>query len=295
MRSFINSIVLLLVCGLFGAVTDDEKSVSVNEGESVTLHNDDTELQDTDTIRWRFGEEGSVTLLVEMSGGRITYRDFGDGRFRDRLQILDRQTGSLIIKNIRHKHSGRYEAEIHHAIGTAYKRFNVNVKDAPHVISAEQSDVKSVSVSEGDSVTLNTDVQTHRDALIVWRFGDGGVLLAKGDKEDNKSSIYDDKGMFRDRLKLDDHTGSLIITNTKSTDAGLYKLQISSNRDTKYKTFSVSVRDPGLSAGQVTGIIFGVLLVIAAAIAVVGVIVYRRIKYELQKRKSEFNLQLRLS
>ncbi|XP_057182682.1 uncharacterized protein LOC130549481 [Triplophysa rosa] len=218
-----------------------------------------------------------------MSGGRITNKKIDDGRFKDRLQILDSHTGSLIIKNIKHKHSGRYEAEINHAIGTAYKRFRVTVKDSPRVIGAGAGDVKSVSVSEGESVTLHTDVQTHRDDLILWRFGDEGLLIAKHDKEDNKSSIYDD-GRFRDRLTLDDRTRSLIITNTKTTDTGLYKLQISSNRDTKYKTFSVSVSEPDLSAGQVTGIIFGVLMVIAA----VGVvIVYRCIKYELQKQKVE--------
>ncbi|XP_056613894.1 uncharacterized protein LOC130429385 [Triplophysa dalaica] len=282
MRSFIHSIVLLHVCGVFGTVTD-EKSVEVYEGESVTLHNDETELQNTDTIRWRFGEEGSAKLLVEMTGIRITKKDLDDGRFRDRLELLDSKTGSLIIKNIRHKHFGRYEAEINHRTGTAYLRFRVTVKDTPIVFRAEQSNIKSESLTEGGSVTLHTDVQTQRGDMIVWRFGEDGVLLAKGDKEDNKSSVYDDvlDGMFRDRLKLDDHTGSLIIINTKTTDTGVYKLQIINNRDTKYKTFSVSVSEPGLSARQVTGIICGFLLVFA----VVGVIVYRCIKYEQQKQK----------
>ncbi|KAI7789609.1 hypothetical protein IRJ41_012042 [Triplophysa rosa] len=281
MRSFCKSIVLLLVCGVFGAVTD-EKSVSVSEGESKTLHTDDTELQNNDKILWRFGEEGSAKLIAEMSGGRILYKDFAE-MFKDRLQILDSQTGSLTIKNIRHKHSGRYEAEINYAAGTTYKRFRVTVKDAPSVIGAGQSDVKSASLTVGGSVTLNTDVQTQRGDLILWRFGDEGLLIAKDDKEDNKSSIYDGvlDGRFRDRLKLDDQTGSLIISDVKTTDSGVYKINIINNRETKYRTFSVSVRDPDLSAGQAAGIIFGVLMVIA----VVGVIVYRHINYEQQKRK----------
>ncbi|XP_056614679.1 uncharacterized protein LOC130429874 [Triplophysa dalaica] len=149
-------------------------------------------------------------------------------------------------------------------------------KVAQNVVST--GEVKSVT--EGDSITLHTDVHTQRDDLILWRFGDDGVLIAKVDKEDNKSSIYDADGRFRDRLKLDPHTGSLIITNTKTTDTGLYKLKISTNRDTKSKTFSVSVSDGGLSSGGVVGIVFGVLLCI-----VVVVIVIRRINYEPQNGK----------
>ncbi|KAA0711856.1 hypothetical protein E1301_Tti013461 [Triplophysa tibetana] len=284
MKSFCKSIVLLFVCGVFGAVTD-EKSVSVNEGESVTLHTHVTaELKDNDKIRWRFGEEGNVTLITEMTGdGSIKYKDLLDGRFKDRLQILDLQTGHLIIKNIRHKHSGRYKVDYESISGTTNRIFRVTVRDAPRVIGAEQSDVKSERVIEGDSVTLNTAVQTQRDDLILWRFGDEGVLLAKGDKDENKDSIYDDvlDGMFRDRLKLDDQTGSLTITNTKTTDTGVFKLQIINNRDSKYRTFSVSVSERGLSAGQVTGIICGVLLLVI----VVGVIMFRRIKYKQQKLK----------
>lgn len=112
---------MFVSAGVFG---DEAKSVSVNEGESVTLHTNLTELQKTDKIRWRFGVEGSI---VKMYRGEITYDKFVDGRFIDRLQILER-TGDLTIKNIRHKHAGRYEAEINHATGTTYKRLNVTVR-----------------------------------------------------------------------------------------------------------------------------------------------------------------------
>ncbi|XP_059425122.1 CD48 antigen-like isoform X2 [Carassius carassius] len=96
---------------------------------------------------------------------------------------------------------------------------------------------------EGDSVTLNTDdTETQRDDEITWRFGQ--ILLAKINKQNHKIMFYSDSadGRFRNRLKLD-QTGSLIITNTRSTDSGLYKVH-SSRSETPLNTFSLTVYAP---------------------------------------------------
>ncbi|XP_058617517.1 SLAM family member 9-like [Onychostoma macrolepis] len=98
-------------------------------------------------------------------------------------------------------------------------------------------EVKSVSVTERDSVTLNSDdTEMQRDDLIMWTFG--LVLIAKINGKDNKREFYDER--FRDRLKLVDQTGSLSITNTRTTDSGLYKVT-SSRRETPLNTFSLTV------------------------------------------------------
>ncbi|XP_048038436.1 SLAM family member 5-like [Megalobrama amblycephala] len=96
---------------------------------------------------------------------------------------------------------------------------------------------------EGDSVTLYTDLtEIHEDDDILWRFGAENSLIAEISRAAGIFSIYDDvpDGRFRDRLKLDDQTGSLTITNITTEHAGVYKLQISGLKLTS-KTFSVSV------------------------------------------------------
>ncbi|XP_077083157.1 uncharacterized protein LOC143736299 [Siphateles boraxobius] len=102
--------------------------------------------------------------------------------------------------------------------------------------------VKSVSVMEGDSVTLQADTELQTKDLIMWNFGTNRSLLAKNNRETNYISINDDvpDGRFRDRLKVDHQTGSLTITNTRITDSGLYEETISSETHTKHR-FSVTV------------------------------------------------------
>uniref|UniRef100_A0A8C2BX23 Ig-like domain-containing protein n=1 Tax=Cyprinus carpio TaxID=7962 RepID=A0A8C2BX23_CYPCA len=99
------------------------------------------------------------------------------------------------------------------------------------------------SVIEGDSVTLQTDAtEMHEEEDILWYFGGEKSLVAKINRETKTFFTYNYvlDGRFRDRLKLDRQTGSLIITNITTEHAGLYKLEISGAKLIS-KTFSVSV------------------------------------------------------
>uniref|UniRef100_A0A671R1A5 Immunoglobulin domain-containing protein n=1 Tax=Sinocyclocheilus anshuiensis TaxID=1608454 RepID=A0A671R1A5_9TELE len=97
------------------------ESVSVMEGDSVTLHTDLTKIHKHDDILWYFGPKMDLFLIAKI------YREkqIVDGRFRDRLK-LDHQTGSLTITNITTQHTGLYEVKIGGARRST-KTFSVSV------------------------------------------------------------------------------------------------------------------------------------------------------------------------
>ncbi len=104
------------------------------------------------------------------------------------------------------------------------------------MFSAETNETQSVT--EGDSVTLHPDVtEIHDGDEIMWNFGAEISPIAQITRA---SGITHTDERFRDRLKLDDKTGSLTITNITTQHAGDYRLEIISAKLSS-KTFSVSV------------------------------------------------------
>ncbi|XP_048058173.1 uncharacterized protein LOC125275367 isoform X1 [Megalobrama amblycephala] len=191
---------LVLLClwrldGVFGEVK------RVKEGDSVTLNYDLTEMKDDDVIQWRF--RNTLIAEINVTADRFTVNDdVPDGRFRDRLK-LDNQTGSLTITNTTMKHIG------------VYQQTN-NKSDNFHL-------AVTVSVTEGDSVTLNPDLTGMEDGdHIMWRFKETAIAVII--KRTDRFTVNDDvlDGRFRDRVKLDNQTGSLTITNITMKHAGEY-------------------------------------------------------------------------
>ncbi len=105
------------------------------------------------------------------------------------------------------------------------------------------ADGLSAFVMEGDSVALHTNVETQQQEIIRWYFKDTRIAQITGDLSFICTDVQCNEGTerFRDRLKLDHQTGSLIITNTRTTDSGLYELKIISISYSSEKTFSVTV------------------------------------------------------
>uniref|UniRef100_A0A8C1RAB7 Ig-like domain-containing protein n=1 Tax=Cyprinus carpio TaxID=7962 RepID=A0A8C1RAB7_CYPCA len=236
----------VVVRGFFSFDTD---GVSVMEGDSVTLHTG-VQMKQEEKIRWYFNQ----TAIARISG------DFSDictdvqykERFRDRLK-LDHQTGSLTIMNTRTTDSGLYDL----LINSAHRRSSNNkiFIAAVHGVSAdERHKMKTKSVKEGKSVTLDTHVTKNPNNSIKWYFN--GILIAEITRYQNKicTDVQCNEGTqrLRDRLKLDHQTGSLTITNIRTTDSGLYKLQIRSSRFTIVRSFSVSASSYSVDSGRVS-------------------------------------------
>nr|CAM73209.1 unnamed protein product [Danio rerio] len=157
----------------------------------------------------------------------------------------------------------------------------------------------SVSVKEGDSVTLLNDVKITKQDKIRWYFND--TLIARIYLSNNKTwtDVQCNDERFRDRLKLDHQTGSLTVMNTRSTDSGEYQLDVIYTGGDKEKTFSVTVLSvsavdkhkkekdqegesdtsdtgSGLSTVAVIGMCVALLLVICAAVAAICKLLLRR-------------------
>ncbi|XP_042604635.1 uncharacterized protein LOC109046082 [Cyprinus carpio] len=264
--------------GVF-ADSDAVKSVTVMQGDSVSLQTN-TELQIDDVIMWTFGLSETRIAEINKEYRIFSTYDVLDGRFRDRLK-LDHQTGSLIITNTRTTDSGLYGVKIIRNRTVISHRFNLTVSG----VFADSDAVKSVSVMEGDSVSLhtNTELQTHDE--IIWTFRLSETRIAHINKEYRIFSTFDVlDGRFRDRLKLDHQTGSLTITNTTTTDNGLYGVEIIRNRTLISYRFNVTVSDSVSccdSAEAVIRLVVTALVGVAAAAAVAVLV------YDIRSRRAE--------
>ncbi|XP_026054528.1 uncharacterized protein LOC113040392 [Carassius auratus] len=241
------------------SVNADIVSVPVSEGDSVTLLTHIKKKQD-DRIRWYSLNTCIAQITRDQSRTCETVQC--KESFRDRLK-LDHQTGSLTITNITNTDSGLYELKINANRNT--DTFNVSVHG---VSAAERDTMKRKSVKEGESVTLDPGVIKRPIDPVRWYVN---ITLIAEITED-QSKICEDvqcEERFRDRLKLDNQTGSLTITDTRTTDSGDYTLKISRSRNhytvTSIKSITVSVTGSGLSSAAVAGIVVVVGVVVAAA------------------------------
>ncbi|XP_065099697.1 natural killer cell receptor 2B4-like [Paramisgurnus dabryanus] len=163
---------ILIAKGVFGVDGDEVKSLSVMEGDSVTLHTHITEILADYHIQWLFESQGTrIAEIIKWANLSFIYDDYGGGRFKDKLQ-LNSQTGSLSITNIVITDSGLYKLKISSSRGTSYKRFNVTVYahlPVP-VIIIDSARCSSLS-SPSSKCVLLCSVLNVRDVSLSWYKG----------------------------------------------------------------------------------------------------------------------------
>ncbi|XP_057184005.1 hepatic and glial cell adhesion molecule-like [Triplophysa rosa] len=173
-------VIFLCLCswsleGVFG-------SESVMEGDSVLLSVNITEAQRRDGIMWTYGPH-TIPLAKLNAENNKTYNG-PDGRFKDRLKLSE--SGSLIITDIRIKHSGLYyistttqETPLKIFNITVYTRLPVPVitnssslegsSGSKCVLLCSVMDVSHVSLSwyKGKSLLSSISVSEHRDIINI--------------------------------------------------------------------------------------------------------------------------------
>ncbi|XP_073793291.1 uncharacterized protein isoform X1 [Danio rerio] len=233
----------LLDSDVFGVCMDGE-SVSVAEGQSVTLDTN-VKVNQQQNITWSFSDEVIAEITGDLSFNCAGVQcEGGDGKFRNRLK-LDSQTGSLTIKDIRITDTGVYKLQINNESRQSEKIFIVTVIGFFHVGSYGEP----VFVVKGDSVTLQSGVETNQQEKIRWYFNNIRIAQITGDFTKICTGVECNEGneRFRNRLQLDHQTGSLAIMNITNTDSGVLRLRVFSNDSIGEKIFIVAVFDiPGV-------------------------------------------------
>lgn len=110
--------------------------------------------------------------------------------------------------------------------------------------------IKHIEVRVGDPIELDTGVtEIQRFDLIQWKFGKLGnttsPFIALNRLNKNKEELPENDVIRRlgDRLKVTEQTRSLTIENSKTTDTGLYKLEIDHSTEHNTKLFFVTVKE----------------------------------------------------
>ncbi|XP_042605272.1 uncharacterized protein LOC122141563 [Cyprinus carpio] len=270
MPFFIFVPVWVLLLGASG-IDADKVSLFVMVRDSVTLHSD-VKTHQQEKIKWYFNDTRIAQISDYLSKTCTDVQcNEGTERFRDRLKVDD-QTGSLTIINTRTTDSGVYKLQIISSSSMSEKLFSVTVHDVP---GAETDKMKTKSVKKGDSVTLDSGVIKSPNDLMMWYYNDTHIAKIARDSSEicSGDECEDAGGRFRDRLKLDHQTGSLTITNTRTTDSGDYHLEIITNSSSIRRQYSIRIiSEKSLSGTGSNGIVFllaiaglcvGVLLVVA--------------------------------
>ncbi|XP_029605893.1 hepatocyte cell adhesion molecule-like [Salmo trutta] len=157
---------------LLGAVNAEVNILTQREGQSVTLHTGLTGLHVDDKIFWFFGPDIPNTSIVESQVIRGEIITEFKGRFPDRLQ-LDRETGSLTIRNLTLNNSGVYQLDIFNTHKTSQRFYLTVYAPGPRtqVRKIPQGDVLDSS-SEKGSCSVVCSVENQIDRTLSWYRGE---------------------------------------------------------------------------------------------------------------------------
>ncbi|XP_073721500.1 uncharacterized protein [Misgurnus anguillicaudatus] len=214
------------VTGVFSA----DVTLIVMKGDNVTLLINPDEIKGAERLFWKFNNKNIATIDLEEKNGQVKY-NYNEA-FGGRLN-LDRNTGYLTINNIRTNDTGEYKLEIR-GWKIKYNSFSVTVNEVELVLQTKDK-----------SIYLDTATEPQADDVIEWKFEN--TVLTKVDKTEHPRSAPVFIERFKDRIYV---VGSLIITNIKTEDSGLYDVHITNNKHIIHKRFKVTVTESSSGSHQ---------------------------------------------
>ncbi|XP_039538316.1 SLAM family member 5-like [Pimephales promelas] len=256
---------LLLDDGVFG---DTVKTLSVMEGDSVTLQTVVTEIQKADLILWTFGSDNTRIAQINRSNNKISYYDVLDGRFKDRLK-LDHQTGSLTITNTTTEHEGLYGLQIIGGKEVPPKKYNIIVygfsAHLPVPVISRNCSSSSSSCSLVCSSVLNVS-----DATLSWYAG-MSVLSSISASDLSISLSLPLEVEYQDK-----NTYSCVLNNPISNQT----THLDINTLCRHTCADTAA---GLSVKAIAPVCVGVALVLVLAAVIRGIYCYRQHKTSKQE------------
>ncbi|KAK2906652.1 hypothetical protein Q8A67_005637 [Cirrhinus molitorella] len=269
----------LLVDGVI-VYMDEINSVSVMEGDSVTLYTNVTEIYKADLILWTFGPEITRIAQINRMANKISYYDALDGRFTDRLR-LDKQSGSLTITNITAEHAGLYGfLQIIGGQEFSPKKFNIIVSarlPAP-VITRNSSQCSSLGSSISKCSLVCSVVNVSHVTLSWYK---GNSLLSSISVSDLSISL----SLPLEVEYQDTNTYSCVLNNPISNQT--QHLDISKLCHT--------CSAPGLPAGHIALVCFCALTVAAVVCVIVYCCHQRRPKQAGHQSESDGEEHIKLT
>ncbi|XP_066517994.1 CD48 antigen-like isoform X2 [Hoplias malabaricus] len=160
------AVIYLLFCCLRSTAGEEVVKLQELEGNTVIIHTGLTAVQSDAQILWFYGPEKADMKIVDSQVFRgETVIDYNTERFRDRLQ-LNRNSGSLTIRNISREDSGLYKLQIITGRISDWS-FRVNVY-APVLKPVIRNGTENCSVSLRDWCSPLCTVENENDVNLSW-------------------------------------------------------------------------------------------------------------------------------